>query len=538
VDVVGAMMPGVSSVRDWTIAARLALGFGVVSVLVASLGAAAFLGLRGLQRQVDQVVGVAYPKIVLAVELEREVLEMGRAMRNELLWPDIRDIKREAAHLRQSRERLNATLEAAARHEVSEHSRALIAAAQEASLRYLALQRRFEDFVTAGSGDDARELLRQSLMPVEAALQTSVKALMAHEAQVMDTAAARTAATAARLQTAIAACAIAGLLFSLLVSVWIVRSITRPLRQAVQLARDVAAGELQGGVAVPGRSETAQLLRSLHEMQMSLAKLVHGVRDSADRLGEASAEIAQGHGDLSGRTDQQASALEQTAASMQELSVAVRHNAENARRANEVALDVNAVARRGGVAVGQVVETMKGIQTSARQIAAITEVIDSIAAQTNILALNAAVEAARAGEQGRGFAVVAGEVRSLAQRSAEAAREISRLIAVSAERVTQGDAMVAQAGSTMDEVVAQVERLCSFMADISCASDEQSLGVNQVGEAIAQLDRITQQNASLVEQGSASADVLRRQAQQMARAVAVFRLEPPPTLPHGRQAPG
>jgi methyl-accepting chemotaxis protein len=520
------MMRTPLSPRDWTIAARLALGFGVVSVLVALLGAGAVFGLRALRHQVDQVVAVAYPKTVLAVELEREVLEMGRAMRNEILWPDIRDIKREAARLQQSRERLNATLARAARAQASSRSRELIGQAQDASLRYLALQRRFEDLVTAGSGDDGRDLLRSTLAPVEAALQSSVQALLAHEAGQMQEASAHADAVAVRLQAGIAICALAGLLFSVAVSVWIVRSTTQPLRVAVAVARHVAAGELHGRIDVHGRNETAQLLVALQDMRARLAEVVRGVRDGADRLASASSEIARGHADLSGRTAQQASALEETAASMEQLGSTVRQNAESARRASAVALAVSAVAARGGEAVGQVVETMKGIQSSASQIGEITGLIDAIAAQTNILALNAAVEAARAGEHGKGFAVVAGEVRSLARRSADAAREITGLIAVSAERVARGDTMAAQAGATMKDVVAQVQQLCGFMADISRASDEQSLGVMQVGEAITQLDRITQQNASLVEQGSASAEGLRQQALQLARAVAVFRLEP------------
>ncbi|HET7865211.1 MAG TPA: MCP four helix bundle domain-containing protein, partial [Burkholderiaceae bacterium] len=288
------------------IATRLGLGFGVVGLLAGLLGGAALLGLHRLQLQVGQVVGVAYPKIVRAVEREREVLEMGRAMRNELLWPDIRDIKREAARLHQSRERLNATLAAVAQREDSARSRALIAAAQEASQRYLALQRRFEDLVTAGSSDDGRDLLRSALMPIEATLQASVKDLMAHEAQVMSESANATVETSARLQVGIAVCVLAGLLFSVGVAIWIVRSTTRPLRQAVQVARKVAAGELHGSVEARGHSEPAQLLNSLHEMQTSLAGVVRGVRESADSLATASAEIAQGHGELSGRTGQQA----------------------------------------------------------------------------------------------------------------------------------------------------------------------------------------------------------------------------------------
>jgi methyl-accepting chemotaxis protein len=275
---------------------------------------------------------------------------------------------------------------------------------------------------------------------------------------------------------------------------------------------------------VRGNQETAQLLVALKEMQSSLVALVHSVRQGSQGVATASAEIAQGNHDLSERTEQQASALEETAASMEELGSTVKQNADSARQANQLAMAASAVAIKGGDVVGQVVQTMKGINESSRKIADIISVIDGIAFQTNILALNAAVEAARAGEQGRGFAVVASEVRSLAGRSADAAKEIKMLINTSVERVEQGSVLVDQAGVTMAEVVSSIRRATDIMGEISAASSEQSLGVSQVGEAISQMDRVTQQNAALVEEMAAAASTLKAQSDDLVQIVEVFKL--------------
>jgi len=251
---------------------------------------------------------------------------------------------------------------------------------------------------------------------------------------------------------------------------------------------------------------------------------VSDVRQNADGVATASAQIAQGNLDLSSRTEEQASALEQTAASMEQLTATVRQNAENAKAANELSHGASTIAIKGGAVVDQVVETMAGINDSSNKIADIINVIDGIAFQTNILALNAAVEAARAGDQGRGFAVVAGEVRTLAQRSAAAAKEIKTLISTSVERVTQGTALVTQAGTTMAEIVSAIKRVSDVVGEISVASNEQSIGVGQVGEAVSQMDQVTQQNAALVEESAAAAESLKSQAQQLVQAVAVFKL--------------
>jgi methyl-accepting chemotaxis protein len=307
-------------------------------------------------------------------------------------------------------------------------------------------------------------------------------------------------------------------------AVWITRSITGPIQKSLALAQAAAQGDLTLNVDMQGKDETAKLLESLKAMQGSLGKVVGGVRHNAQGVATASAEIAQGNSDLSQRTEQQASALEQTAASMEELGSTVRQNADNAKQANQLAMSASSVAVQGGEVVSQVVETMKGINDSSKRIADIISVIDSIAFQTNILALNAAVEAARAGEQGRGFAVVASEVRSLAQRSAEAAKEIKGLINTSVERVEQGTMLVDKAGATMNEIVSSIKRVTDIVGEISAASTEQSAGVGQVSQAVSQMDQATQQNAALVEQSAAAAESLKNQAQQLVQSVAVFKL--------------
>jgi methyl-accepting chemotaxis protein len=317
---------------------------------------------------------------------------------------------------------------------------------------------------------------------------------------------------------------VASSLLAVIFGALIVRGITVPLNRAVAVSEAVAQGDLSQPIAVEGRDEFAVLMTALAHMQTNLAAVVGNVRRGSDGVATASAEIAHGNHDLSARTESQASALEETAASMEQLSATVKQNADSAKQANQLAQSASTVAIQGGQVVAQVVDTMKGINDSSKKISDIISVIDGIAFQTNILALNAAVEAARAGEQGRGFAVVATEVRSLAGRSAEAAKEIKSLINASVERVDQGTALVDQAGSTMTEVVSAIRRVTDIMGEISAASNEQSAGVAQVGEAVQQMDQVTQQNAALVEQMAAAASSLKSQAEDLVGTVAVFKL--------------
>jgi methyl-accepting chemotaxis protein len=305
------------------------------------------------------------------------------------------------------------------------------------------------------------------------------------------------------------------------------RSITGPIQRAVDITRAVAAGDLTVTFEAQGQNETAQLLMALKEMQGSLITVVGNVRNNSNNVATASAQIASGNQDLSHRTEKQASSLQETAASMEQLGSAVAQNAISAQQANELATSASDIASQGGAVVSQVVDTMKDINDSSKKIADIISVIDGIAFQTNILALNAAVEAARAGEQGRGFAVVASEVRSLAGRSADAAKEIKALIAASVERVEKGSALVDQAGETMNEVVKSIKRVTDIVGEISTASNEQNEGVAKVGQAVVQIDQATQQNAALVEQSAAAAESLSNQAQQLVQSVAVFKLKAP-----------
>ena len=302
------------------------------------------------------------------------------------------------------------------------------------------------------------------------------------------------------------------------------RTVTRPIGQALDLARAVARGDLTQSVSGTGKDETAALLGAMAEMQRSLRDVVGTVRQNADSVATASSEIAQGNQDLSQRTERQASALQETTASMEELGTTVARNSESASIANQLSHSASTIAQQGGEVVGQVIGTMKGIDDSSRKISDIIGVIDGIAFQTNLLALNAAVEAARAGEQGRGFAVVAAEVRSLAGRSADAARQIKTLIADSVGQVAQGSILVAQAGSTMSQVVESIRRVTDVMGEISSAGRQQSAAVLQVGQAVSEMDQTTQQNAALVEESAAAAEALKHQAQQLAQAVAVFKI--------------
>jgi methyl-accepting chemotaxis protein len=378
--------------------------------------------------------------------------------------------------------------------------------------------------VKAGDQGEALRHFDADTRPKLAAYLSATQKMTEHQAAVIDAEAAAIARQYDHSRTLLLAVTALAVLAGVAFSVAITRSVTSPLAEAVALANRVADGDLSARIGSSARDETGALISALGRMNDNLAGLVSQVRTGADTIATAASEIATGNLDLSSRTEQQASSLEETASSMEELTSTVRQNADNARQAEQLATAASDVASQGGTVVAQVVETMGAIDASSRRIVDIISVIDGIAFQTNILALNAAVEAARAGEQGRGFAVVATEVRSLAQKSAAAAHEIKNLIGDSVNKVQAGGRLVAQAGTTMQDVVASVQRVTDIMAEISAASSEQSAGIEQVNQAIAQMDQVTQQNAALVEEAAAAAASLQDQASGLSTLVGTFRL--------------
>ena len=362
------------------------------------------------------------------------------------------------------------------------------------------------------------------LLPAMKAYVASVQAVADYQESLFDKANDRIDEVYAEARGLLLALGVAALALGAALAWALSRSITRPLNHALRVAQTVAAGDLTSRIEAGSKDEVGQLLDALALMNASLLQTVTEVRSGTDTIATASKQIAAGNMDLSSRTEEQASSLEETASSMEELNATVRQNADNARQANALAEAASDVAAKGGVVIGQVVGTMGEINASARQIADIISVIDGIAFQTNILALNAAVEAARAGEQGRGFAVVATEVRSLAQRSAAAAKDIKTLIDNSVERVEAGSRLVNEAGQTMHDIVDSVSRVTGIMSEISAAGQEQTAGIDQINQAISQMDQVTQQNAALVEEAAAASEAMQDQAARLANIVSVFKI--------------
>jgi len=417
-----------------------------------------------------------------------------------------------------------------------EDKRALATVAERRGV-VLGIVKQLEELKRQGNVDGMRQLVGTQFQAAIGGYVGGLDTFVQVQERARDRARQQALADASRAEW-LSYAAMAGVV---LVSLWfvavLIRSILAPLHQTVTLARGIAQGDLTQHIRSDRGDEFGLLMRAVDEMNARLCDIVGRVRAGSESVANASAEIAQGNQDLSTRTEAQASALQETAASMDELGATVGHTTDNAHQASQLAQSASSVAVRGGEVVSQVVDTMKGISDSSRKIADIINVIDGIAFQTNILALNAAVEAARAGEQGRGFAVVAGEVRHLAGRSAQAAKEIKQLITDSVQRVASGTELVDQAGSTMGEVVASIRRVTDLMGEISAASSEQRAGVAQVGQAVTQMDQATQQNAALVEQMAAAAGSLSTQAQGLVQAVGVFKLAGGVALPTASGVP-
>lgn len=514
-----------------SISSKLRLGFAIVLALTLVLGALAYSQLNRLSLKTEQIATNSLPGVVYSAALSGLLNGVRRAEALHLLASDPAVKAEQETQMAAMRKQMDALDEKAAPLFASDAEASAFASYKKNRAEWTAAGAKMLELSRVNNSSMAEDMYKDPVgKPFRAAI-TDMETLSTLNAQESE---AEWAATQSVVRTGkftvigalVVALAVGGLL-----AVLISRSITRPLEDALRAAQHMSDGDMTHALRTVGSDEVAQLLQSLEAMRLNLAQVVSNVRHGSEGVETASAEIAQGNHDLSARTEQQASALEQTAASMEELSSQVKHNADSAKEANQLAANASSVAARGGAVVGRVVDTMKEINDSSRKIADIIAVIDGIAFQTNILALNAAVEAARAGEQGRGFAVVASEVRSLAGRSAEAAREIKQLINASVDRVSQGTALVDEAGTTMAEVVASIRRVTDMVSDISAASNEQALGVAQVGEAVTQMDRTTQQNAALVEQIAAAASSLKSQAGELVSTVQIFTLE----AAHGTQ---
>ncbi|APW42461.1 methyl-accepting chemotaxis protein [Rhodoferax saidenbachensis] len=514
--------------RNMSIRTRLSLAFGGLAVMVMAVAALALTALADANTRFTSYTSGLNARAGMAAHVRAAVDDRAIAARNLVLVTKEADLAIEKAavarahqEVQDSLARLNKMINSGT--DVSAQGRKLVAEIDKVEQSYGPLALAIVDLVLNNKREQAITRMNDECRPLLAAL---IKATNEYEqftlGRTRDLEQAAIADYALQRNTLAALCLLA-VVVAVIAGWLITRSITGPLNQAVEAADRIAAGDLDAAISVNSTDETGRLLGSLQRMQQSLVDTVSTVRGNAESVSLASAQIAQGNNHLSQRTEEQASALQQTAASMEQLGGTVRNNADNARQAGQLAAAASNVALKGGDVVGQVVQTMKGINDSSRQISEIISTIDGIAFQTNILALNAAVEAARAGEQGRGFSVVAAEVRNLAQRSAEAAKEIKTLITASVQRVEQGTTLVDQAGSTMQEIVDSVKRVSDIMGEISAASAEQSTGVGQVGDAVSQMDHATQQNAALVEESAAAATSLQMQAEQLVQAVAVFR---------------
>lgn len=504
---------------------KLTLSFGIVIALLIVITVLSNTQLLQLNNSINLITKDRYPKTVLANTVQIQVNKIALNLRDIMLSSDSEKIKNLLDDTRLADKKMNEGLNQIKAIAQTEEDKRFINAAISARDQYVPARDALLQLAQDGKTAEAKAYLDNVFMPVQIKYFIALDAMFDYQGGLMSAAGNAASGDSGQARTIINILAGITLLLSIAVGWWVTRSITRPLNTAVGVARRVAEGDLSGTVLVKTTNEVGQLMAALKTMNDNLHRIVTQVRSGTGTIASASSEIASGNIDLSSRTEQQASSLEETASAMEELTSTVKQNADNAQQANQLAVSASDVARQGGMVVGQVVDTMAAINASSKKIVDITGVIDSIAFQTNILALNAAVEAARAGEQGRGFAVVASEVRSLAQRSAAAAKEIKALIDDSVAKVDNGSKLVQQAGLTMNEVVASVGRVTEIVAEISSASQEQSAGIEQVGQAITQIDEGTQQNAALVEQSAAAAQSLQDQADQLMQVVSIFKLE-------------
>ena len=511
--------------KSLRIGQRLGLGFAVVTVFLLVMAGMGYVGMQSLSGEITALVSRDYQKTVLANQAKAQLSDASRGMMSTLIMTSDDQISKEMARvaaLLKDHEDAVASLDKLVTDEAGQ---ALLKTMAETRGKFMPAQASFVKLVAEGDKDQATMKYLFSVRALQTKYLAATDKFVVSQNEQMERAGQSSNALAARTSIWLAGLALAATIASVVIGVVVTRSITGPLLGAVSIARKVASGNLTSVIEVRSHDETGQLLQALAEMNESLKQIVGNVRTGTESIASASSEIASGNLDLSQRTEEQAASLEQTLNSMRELTDTVRTNAQHAQQANQLALDASKVANEGGEVVSRVVTTMGSIDASSKKIVDIISVIDGIAFQTNILALNAAVEAARAGEQGRGFAVVASEVRSLAQRSAAAAKEIKTLIGDSVDKVALGSQLVKQAGTTMQGVVASVQRMTDIMGDITRASAAQTTGIEGVTRTINDMDRSTQQNAALVEEAAAAADSMMKQAAGLAEMVSLFKLD-------------
>ncbi|WP_321793862.1 methyl-accepting chemotaxis protein [Caballeronia sp. J97] len=518
------------NLKNITIKSKLIAGFGILAVLVVLV---AGMSLRALSAATDgfaHYVNGINARADVASQIRTAVDRRAIAARNLVLVTKPADLELEKAEVMRAHEDVQARLRQlgdmlASATDTSEKAKNLAGEMARVEALYGPVATNIVGLALAGKRDEAIQKMDDECRPLLAQLVKATDDYATYTAaRREDIVRADQASYEMQRNVLLALCAAAAL-FAVIAGALLTRSITLPIGEAVGIAQTVARGDLTSRIVAESKDETGDLLRALSTMNTRLTDIVSRVRESSGAVGGAAKELATGNTDLSQRTEEQAASLQETAASMEELTSTVRQNAENAQQASSLASNASDIAKKGSDVVGRVVATMNGISDSSDQIAEITGIIEGIAFQTNILALNAAVEAARAGEQGRGFAVVASEVRSLAQRSSTAAKEIKELIADSVGKVRDGSMLAGEAGATMAEVTQAVARVTDIMQEIAAASVEQGRGIEQVNLAITQMDEVTQQNAALVEEAAAAATSLEEQGRRLNEAVAFFTVE-------------
>ena len=507
------------------IGTRLGIGFGLVLILMVALALLGLSRMAHIQQSLNGIVDDNNLQIKSIIEMRQSVMSVALTSRNMALTTDADEIESEFDRIADDRDEYSAHAENMARMVTSASGKTLLAKIAGARAVTDPLTDKAAALARQQKQAEAVAVLINEVRPNQRKWINALDEMVRSQEKLADQAAiaANASYKSARLLTLLITAA--ALLMGVASAWFVTRTITGPLKEAVAVARRVSDGDLTAQIRINSHDEVGQLMQALKDMNDSLVKIVGQVRNGTDTIAAASSQIASGNLDLSSRTEQQASSLQETASAMEELTSTVKQNGDNALQANQLAQAASHVAVKGGAVVAQVVDTMGSINHSSKKIVDIIGVIDGIAFQTNILALNAAVEAARAGEQGRGFAVVATEVRNLAQRSSAAAKEIKALIGASVEQVDAGAKLVDQAGTTMAEIVASVKLVTDLMGEIAGASEEQTAGIEQVNQAIGQMDETTQQNAALVEQAAAAAASLQDQAGQLAHVVSVFKLE-------------